>query len=170
MANVLPKDEELFTKIAREHIQVDPVLWNVIYQYIGNTIMAINFQVRLYIDDNQPVPKKDAQQILDYTKRLIDVIKKLDNPQDISPDEKDELFRTIKQKNLKLDPVTKELFTNYIRNDLNIINIICGTYVDPLDKREAVSVPDAQKILDHTRSTVRFLDRLREATSKREVF
>lgn len=170
MANVLPKDEELFTKIAKEHIQVDPVLWNVIYQYIGNTIMAINFQVRLYIDDNKPMPKQDAQQILNYTKRLIEVIKILDNPQDINPGEKDELFQTIKQKNLKLDPVTKELFGNYVRNDINIINIICGTYVDPMDRRSAVRIEDAKKILDHARSTVRFLDRLREATSKKEVF
>ena len=170
MANILPKDEELFKKITAEHIRVDPVLWNVIYQYIGDTILVINLLTRSFIDDNQPIPKEEAKTILDYTKRLIEIIKKLDNPQGISPDEKDELFKAIKQKNLKLDPVTKELFGNYVRNDINVINIICGTYVDPIDKREAVSISDAKKILDHTRTTMRFLDRLREATTKLEVF
>lgn len=170
MANILPKDEELFKRIAAEHIQVDPVLWNVIYQYIGDTILVINLLTRSFIDDNQPIPKEEAKTILIYTERLIDIIKKLDDPLSISPDEKDELFKAIKQRNLKLDPVTKELFVNYVRNDIYIINIICGTYIDPSDRRGAVRIEDAKKILDHTRSTMRFLDRLREATSKPEVF
>jgi len=170
MANILPKDEDLFNKIATEHIQVDPVLWNVIYQYIGDSIIVINLLVRSFIDDNQPIPKNEAKRILDYTKRLIDVIRKLSHPENISNDEKDNLFRIIKDKNLKLDPVTYELFGNYVRNDVNIINLICMTYIDTLDKREAVSIDDAKKILEHTRSTMRFLDRLREATSKKEAF
>ena len=39
MANLLPKDEKLFVQIARDHIQVDPVLWNVIYQYIETLLL-----------------------------------------------------------------------------------------------------------------------------------
>ena len=170
MANILPKDELLFKKIETEHIKVDPVLWNVIYQYIGDAIIAINLIVRSFIDFNNPIPKKELQRILNHTKRLIDIIKKLDNPQDISLDEKDGLFKTIKQKNLKLDPVTKELFGNYVRNDINIINLVCITYVDPLDRRAVVRIEDAKKILEHTRSTMRFLDRLRDSTTKLEVF
>jgi hypothetical protein len=170
MANILPKDEELFEKIKKENIQVDPVLWNVIYQYIGDTILVINLLVRSFIDYNQPIPKTEAQRILNYTKRLIDVIKKIRSNENIPDDEKDELFRTIKQKNLKLDPVTYELFGNYVRNDVNIINLICMLYADPLDKRDTISMDDAKKILEHTRSTMRFLDRLRQATSKKEAF
>jgi hypothetical protein len=33
-----------------------------------------------------------------------------------------------------------------------------------------MAAKDAQRILDHTRSTMRFLDKLREATSKKEAF
>jgi hypothetical protein len=170
MANLLPKDEELFQRISRERIHVNPVLWNVIYQYIGDPVIVINLTVRLYIDNNQLIPKPEAKKILTYTKRLKEIIKKLDNPQDIKDDEKDQLFQTIKRENLKLDPVTDELFGNYVRNDINIINLICIDYVDPEDTREAMTIEHGKKILEHTRSTMHFLDRLREATSKKETF
>lgn len=170
MANLIPKDEELFARIAREHIYVDSVLWNVIYQYIGDPIIVINLLVRSYIDNNQPIPKEEAKRILNYTNKLIAIIKKLDHPEAIPDNEKDSLFQIIKKENLKLDPITDELFGNYVKNDINIINLICIDYLDPLDEREAVSIEHGQKILEHTRSTMRFLDRLREATSKKEAF
>lgn len=170
MANLLPKDEELFNQIARENIQVDPVLWNVIYQYIGDAILVINLTVRYYIDHNEIVPKDEARKILVFTKRLVEIIKKLDHPENISNDEKDSLFKTIKEKNLKLDKITDELFGNYVRNDTNIINIIVGNYVDPLDESEGISVTDGKRILDHIHSTMRFMDRLRIATSKKEAY
>lgn len=59
MANILPEDEELFKNIATEHIQINPVLWNVIYQYIGDPIIVINLLVRSFIDYNQPIPKNE---------------------------------------------------------------------------------------------------------------
>ena len=77
MANILPKDEELFAQIAREHIQVDPVLWNVIYQYIGDAVIVINLTVRYYIDHNEIIPKDEAGKILVFTERLVEIIKKL---------------------------------------------------------------------------------------------
>ncbi|MEI8176635.1 MAG: hypothetical protein WCG78_07205 [Candidatus Omnitrophota bacterium] len=170
MAHILPKDEELFKRIAREHIQVDPALWNAIYQNVGDVIIVINLLVRSYIDDNQEIPKTEAGKILEYTKRLISVIKKIDHPEAIAADEKDQFFRAIRDRGLRLDPVTHELFGNYVRNDINIINLVCINCVDPLDTRETMTIADARKILDHTRSTMRFLDRLREATSKSETF
>lgn len=170
MANLLPKDEELFQRIAQEHIYVDPVLWTLIYQYIGDQILLINLTVRYYLDDGALMPKQEAKKILDCTKRMIEVMKKLDHPEAISEGEKDTLYQILKKENLKLDPITDELFGNYVRNDINIINLVCIDYVDPLDEREVVAVKDAQRILDHTRSTMRFLDKLREATFKKEAF
>ena len=170
MANILPEDEELFKKIEREHIQVPPVLWNVIYQYIGDPIIVINLLVRSYTDDGQMLPKEEAKQILNYTRRMVGVMKKLYHPESISDDEKDPLFREIKAKNLKLDPVTDRLFWNYARNDIYMIELIVGDYVDPKDDREAVSVRDANKILGHIRTTMHFMDRLRVATSRKEAY
>lgn len=170
MANILPHDEELFKQIEREHIQVAPVLWNVIYQYIGDPIIAISFLVRSYTDTGELLSKEDAKKILDYTKRMVEIMDKLYHPENISDDEKDPLFREIKTKNLKLDPVTDDLFRNYIRNDLHMINLIVGDYVDPLDTREAVSERDTNKILGHIRTTLHFMDRLRVATVRKEVY
>lgn len=170
MAKLLPQDEEFFQKIAKERIYVDPVLWTVIYQHIGDSIIVINLLVRYYIDDNQSIPKQEAKRILDYTKRMIEVIKKLTYHELIEDNEPDPLFKIIKKENLRLDPIVDELFGNYVRNDVNIINLVVIDYIDPLDEREAVSLEDGKKILEHTRSTMRFLDRLREATSRKEAF
>lgn len=170
MANIPPKDEELFEKIAKERIFVDPVLWTLIYQHIGDQVILINLIIRFYLDKASPLPKVEAKRILNCTKRMIEVMKKLDQPESIADNEKDPLFQIIKKERLKLDPITDELFSNYVRNDINIINLVCINYIDPLDEREAVSLEDARKILEHTRSTMKFLDRLREATSKKKQF
>ncbi len=170
MANILPEDEKLFKQIEREHIQVEPVLWNVIYQYIGDPITVINFLVHSYTDSGETLPKEDARKILDYTRRMLEVMEKLDHPESISDTEKDPLFREIKLKDLKLDEITDHLFRNYVRNDIYIINLIVGDYIDPLDDREAVSIKDANKILGHIQTTINFMDRLRIATSRQEAF
>ena len=70
MANLIPQDEENFAKTAQEHIFVDPA------QYIGDPIIVINLLVRSYLDENLPMPKAEAQRILDYTKRMVEVTKK----------------------------------------------------------------------------------------------
>lgn len=170
MANIVPQDEEFFRKIEQEHIQVPEVLWNVIYQYIGDPITVINMLVRFYTDDGQMLPKEDAKQILDYTKRMLEIMEKLYHPENISGDEKDPLFKEIKAKNLKLDPATDHLFRNYVRNDIYMINLIVGDYVDPLDTREAISIRDASKILEHIYTIMHFMDRLRVATARKEAY
>jgi len=170
MANLPPSQEALFKKIEQEHIQVEPVLWNLIYQYIGDPIIVINLTVRSYTDNGEELPKSEAKKILDYTRRLLKVMENLYHPENISDEEKDPIFKEIKAKNLKLDSVTDDLFRNYLRNDISAINLIVGDYVDPADERPAVVVKDANKVLEHVRSTISFLDRLRIATSKKEAY
>lgn len=170
MANILPEDEEFFKQIEREHIQVDPLLWNIIYQHIGDPVIVINLTVRYYLDSCEPIPQVEAEKILVSTKRMVDIINKIHKPESISPDEKDLLFRIIKEKGLKLDEVTDELFTQYIRNDLNLINIAVGMYIDHSKEGQSVPVEEGRRILEHIRSTMSFLDRLRIATSKKEAY
>lgn len=170
MANLLPRDEELFKRIETDHIRVDPALWNVIYQYVGDPILVINLLVRSFTDDQQPLPKEEAKKILDYTSRIIEVMDKLYQPENIGDEEKDPLLREIKAKNLKLDPVTDELFRNYIRNDIYMVNLIVGDYVDPVDPREVVSFEDSKKILGYINKSRQFMDRLRRATAQKEAY
>lgn len=169
MAKILPKDEELFAQIEREHIQVAPVLWTVIYQYTGDCITAISFLARYYIENNIGMPKEEAGKILEQTRRMIEIIEKLTHHELIKDDEKDALLKAIKRDNLNLDPVTDELFGNYVRNDIHMINFIATDFIDPLDNREFMPVENIQKILGYVRSTTRFMNRLREATSKKKV-
>lgn len=167
MANIIPKDEELFQKIAKEHIQVDPILWTVIYQYIGDCIIAISFLTRYYIENNIGMPKDEAKKILEQTRRMIDIINKLTHHGLIKDDEKDVLLKAIKRDNLNLDPVTDELFGNYVRNDIHMIDFIVTDFTDPLDTRGVMPVESIKKVLEHVRSTTHFMERLREATSKK---
>ncbi len=170
MANITSRDEEHFKEIEKSHIQVPEVLWNVLYQYIGDPITVINMLVRFYTDDGKMLPKEEAKKILDYTKRMLDIMEMLYHPEKISDDEKDPLLKEVKAKNLKLDAVTDDLLRNYVRNDLYMINLIVGDYVDTKDEREAVSVRDASKILNHIRTTLHFMDRLRIATARKEAY
>ena len=170
MANILLEDEEFFKRIEREHIQVDPLLWNAIYQHIGDPIIVINLTVRYYIDNNEPIPQDEAEKILISTKRMVEIINKIHKPESIALDEKDQLFCMIKEKGLKLDEVTDELFTQYIRNDLNLINIAVGMYIDHAKAGQSVPVEEGRRVLEHIRSTMSFLDRLRIATSKKEAY
>ena len=84
MAKLLSEDEEFFKKIEQEHIQVSDVLWNVIYQYIGDPITVISMLVRFYTDDGQMLPKQEAKQILGYTRRMLEVMEKLYHPETVS--------------------------------------------------------------------------------------
>jgi len=170
MANILPEDEESFKRIEKEHIQVDPLLWNIIYQHIGDPAIVINLTVRYYIDGNGPIPQDEAKKILISTKRMAEIIKKIHQPESITPDEKDPLFRMIKEKGLKFDPVTDELFTQPIRNDLNAISIAVGMHIDLSKEGQSIPVEDSKKILSRIRSIISFLDRLRIATSKKEAY
>lgn len=165
MANFLPKDEELFDKIAREHIQVAPELWTVIYQHIGDAIMAIRLLVYNYAQNDLPVPKDKAKEVIRFTDRIIDVIAKITyHDRFIKDDDPDPFFQIIKKKELKLDPVTDELFGNYVRNDVYVISLIAQNYVDPLDTGNGIPVKDSRKILEHIDSTIRFMDKLMQAT------
>ena len=170
MANPLPNEQELYERIAKEQIKVHPELWTAIYHYISDSIIVINLIVRYFIDKNQTIPKQEARRILDHADRMTKVYKKLIYHELIKDDEKDPLFKTIKQQNLRLHPVVHELFTHHMPNNINIIKIIVSDYLDPMDGRETISTEHGKKILSYAHSTIQFLDKLREATSKKEVF
>jgi hypothetical protein len=168
MANLLARDEELFKKIEEEHIQVSPILWTIIYQYIGDCVIAISFLVRYYIDNNMGMPKADAKQVLVLVKRIVDIIEKLTHHELIKDDEKDGLLLAVKLGNLNLDPITDDLFGNYVRNDIHMIDLIVTDFTDPLDTRELMPVENIQKILNHIHTTRLFMERLRQATSQKK--
>lgn len=164
------KDEELLQRIATEKIQIHPLLWTVIYQHIGDCIIAINLLVRYYLNNNQPIPKDEAKRIMDYAGRIEKTIRKLAHWRPIPEDDPDSLFREIKEKDLKLDPLTYSFIVDHVLNDIMVIGMVASGYLYPPDKMEPISIEDGQKILNYTRSIITPLDRLREVTSKKEAF
>ncbi|MCM8795109.1 MAG: hypothetical protein NC928_00235 [Candidatus Omnitrophica bacterium] len=168
-----PRVEALFQKIAQENIQVHPLLWTAIYQHIGDPVIVINLLMHYYLENNLPIPKEEAKTILKYTKRIEETIKKIASAKDIPEDEPDPLFREIYKKNLRLDPLTYELIVDRVRNDIMVIDLKVSRYLYPFneeDKKEFISKEDAQVVLRYTHSTLGFLDRLRQATAKKEAF
>ncbi|MBL7070468.1 MAG: acyl carrier protein, partial [Candidatus Omnitrophica bacterium] len=67
-----------------------------------------------------------------------------------------------------LHPDIREMFTQYICNDVYIINLIVGNSLGPAEK-EPLAGTEIQKILSHTHTIREFMDRLREATTHKDI-
>ncbi len=162
MANPIPNETELYERIKREQIHIHPLIWDVMYHYLGDYISVINLIASFYIEQNVPMPLRDARMILAFTHRIKDVVDKILHPTTIL--EEDGQLDKIKGKNISLHPIIKEFFTHYISNDTYGINLCVSFYLDPLDE-QPILVEDVKKILEYTSSMREFLERLREVTS-----
>ena len=161
MANPLPGEEALYNKIKDEKITIPPFVWDAMYNFLGDYVSVINFLVSYYVHQNKPVAIADARKILEYTRRSMDVIRKIIHPEKITQD--DVRLQKVKIEAVALHPLIREFYTHYLGNDMHIINMCVSSYLDPRGE-EPIPVPDARKIIDCTLSMHKFLDRLREAT------
>lgn len=167
MANPLPNEKELYERIKSENISVHPLVWDTMYHYLGDYISAISFISLLYIEKNEPMTIADGKRIIEYTRKIIDVVGKILHPERINADGKS--LEQIKAENMKLHPLIHDFFTHYIPNDTNCINFRVSYYLDPIDENP-IPLEEVRKILDYTASMRNFLDRLREATNKGKGF
>ncbi len=161
MANPLPNEIELYNRIKEEKIHIHPLIWDVMYHYLGDYISVINLVSSFYIEKNAPMSIRDARMILAFTHRIKNVVDKILHPSTIL--EEDTQLDKIKNKNISLHPIIKEFFTHYISNDTYGINLCVSFYLDPLDE-QPIPVEDVKKILGYTTSMREFLERLREIT------
>lgn len=167
MANPLPNEQELYEKIKSENIDVHPLIWDTMYHYLGDYISAITFLAFIYAEKNEPMPVIEAKKIIDYTRKIIDVVGKILHPEKIVNDGRS--LEQIRQENMQLHPIIHEFFTHYIPNDINCINFRVSYFLDPMDE-QPVPIEEVKKILDCTASMRNFLDRLREATNKNKGY
>jgi len=63
--------------------------------------------------------------------------------------------------------VIREMFMHYIGNDVHLINLITEDSLDPLETRP-ISQEATQKILNRTHTIKDFMDKLREATFRKD--
>ena len=163
MANPLLNEKELYAKIKNEKITVPLPIWDLMYHYLGDEVSAITQITLSYWRYNEPVAVADAKRILDHTKKINAVVKKILHPE--KDENKEGAMAELKNNPAKFHPVIKELFTHYIGNDVYGINMIVGFYIDPKDENP-IPVEDAKKILNKTFTLKEFMDRLREATQQ----
>lgn len=157
MANPLPNEKELYEKIKNEAIFIEPGIWDLLYQRIGDDITAINLLCQYYLANQEPIPPAEAEKILTYTRDIKDTVNKL----------------TVVSKEgypfpqftdtVPLHPIIREMFTHYIGNDVYVINLMVRDQVDPVDP-QPIPEETAQKIVARLRTTREFIERLREAT------
>lgn len=167
MANPLKNENELYQKIKDENITIHPLVWDTIYHYLGDYVSAISVISLLYIEKNEPMPVSDGRRILEYTKKIIEIVGKILHPERINNDGKS--LEKVKSENMNLHPVIHEFFAHYIANDTNCINFRVSFFLDPIDE-QAIPTEEIKKILAYTTSMRKFLDRLREATNKGEGY
>ncbi|MEW5896031.1 MAG: hypothetical protein AB1650_09805 [Candidatus Omnitrophota bacterium] len=158
MANPFSNEKDLYEKIRRENITVPPLVWDAMYHYLGDYVSAISFIALISIEKNEPIGIEDGKRILDYTRKIIETVRRILHTQDIETGE---------EPAPGLHPLIHEFFTHHIANDIHCINFRVSFFLDPLDE-QAIPVEEAAKLLDYTVSIRKFLDKLREATNKEQ--
>lgn len=160
MANPLSNEAELYERIKNENITVEPGIWDLIYHKVGDDVSAINLLCQYYLTIQQEIPPREAEKILAYVQNVKQIIK------DITVISKENFPFPEFKENIPLHPVVRELFTHYVNNDLNIINLAVYDCIDPEETRPLPS-GHIQKIIEHARMIRDFLERLRQATFKK---
>ena len=161
MANPLPNEKELYERIHNEKVAINPDIWDLLYNRIGDDVSAINLLCQYYLNAEEPIPASEAKKILSYTHHIKNIVN------DVTLSTKEDFPFPEFLDSVPLHPILREMFTHYIGNDVYGINLIVGCYVDQQNP-EQVPLEYIQKIINHTRSIREFMDRLREATSREE--
>jgi len=157
LANPLPNEEELYKKIKKEGIRLEPPIWDFIYQRMGDDLTAMNLICQYYLSKREPLPTVEAEKILVYTRDIKNVITTL------TATSQDKILFPQFKENINLDPKIRELITHHLGNDVYVINLIVGYNIDPSDSHP-IPLEDIEKILNRIRMIKEFLEKLREAT------
>jgi len=157
MANPLPNETELYTRIKNEKINITPEIWDLLYSRIGDDLSAINLLCQYYLSGNHPVPPTEAKKILNYTRHIKDIIHQI-----TLASKTDFAFPEFAQ-GIPLNPILREMLTHYIGNDVYMINLIVGEATDPLDSTP-LNPENITKIIFHCRDIKIFMYKLRKAT------
>ena len=167
MANPLPNEAALYQKIEDEKIELDHKVWTFLYEHIGNAITVINFMSSYYLQQNKPLPIIEAKKIINYTRKINHALDCILHPNQNYLE--DDLFKQLRNENLQLHPIIKEMLTHYVGNDVYGINLVIGDSLDPAAPQD-VPIEYLPRLIEKTQSIRKFLDRLRKSTSKKPGF
>ncbi len=157
MANPLPNEKLIYERIKNENIGISSDIWNLLYNYVGDNVTAINLLCQYYSNANESIPVQETRKIITYTRHIKDIVNKVTMVSQ-------EGFPFPEFSNdIPLHPVIRDMVTHYIGNDVYMINLIAGNSIDS-SNAVPLSLEDTRHILDHTRSIKDFMDKLRKAT------
>jgi len=176
MANPLVNEQELFDKIANESIRVHPLIWDLMYLHIGEYLSVIDMTAYNFQKKRMDVPVVYVRRILDCalkSNKIVWAILHADKATNLEEHLKDfqyvknsaDYVKTLKPEELTLHPVIHELFTHYVSNDLNIINMISYYYLDSQDEKPMEN-EKIHRILTSVESMRIFLEKLKQATTQ----
>lgn len=79
MANPLSDEAQIYEKIKKENIKVDPLVWQLIDHYIGNDVQAMQFIAGSYVVGENPesIPPADGRKLLARCDEIRKFLRKL---------------------------------------------------------------------------------------------
>lgn len=163
MANVHPQETELYNQIRTEQIKVDPLIWDLIYRYLGEYVSEIELTAFYFEKIQEPIAIEQARKILEWTNKIREIVFKILHLETVKDSMDLEKLKNIQP---QLHKVINELFGHYVGNDVSTIHMIVADSLSPFGQEQPVPIEFTQKIINHTRSIHRFLDKLREATTQ----
>lgn len=82
MANPLPNEDQLYEQIKNEHIEIHPVIWELLNHHIANDLSVVIGELQSTVLDKEypkPLTKEKAQKVYERAiniKKLMDKLKK----------------------------------------------------------------------------------------------
>ena len=79
MANPLSDESEIYEKIKKENMKVDPLVWQLIDHYIGNDLHAMQFIAGSHVvgDNPEAIPPEDGRKLLARCDEIRKFLRKL---------------------------------------------------------------------------------------------
>jgi hypothetical protein len=87
MANPLSDEQEIYERIKKENLTIDPLIWDLIRHHIGNDLYAINLILGSTVLDGEQLSEENARKILAHATAIKDFLAKLSKA--TNPDTKD---------------------------------------------------------------------------------
>lgn len=77
MANPLPDERDIISKIKKEGLSIDPSFWELINHHIGNELYMINLIVGATVLRDKPLSMDNSRKVLKHTEEIARFLKRL---------------------------------------------------------------------------------------------
>ena len=129
MAALLPNENEIREGIKSGKYTVDPVVVNALDLILSDYLVAMVLSCRNYIEENIPMDTGHAKVLLEYSRSMNNIFRKVMHSDKIEPGDND-LLQNIKKRQSEMHKEIRGWLTHHIGNDSQAINFIIGDFVD----------------------------------------